>query len=445
MVSAYAMASVKITKSEVDAAKPRATDWFLWDTLLKGFALKVTPAGGKVYIYQYRIAEPGKAAKTATKRFTIGKHGDPFTPDMARDKAKALAGKVAAGIDPREEEVERLAAKREDMRQAAEKARIEYELVFEKLAAIWLYEYEHEKDRRPSSVRLAKLVVDNYLYPTLKGKPFPHITRADLQRVLDAIPVDRRGIRRAVFTYASVLFNWATKRGDIPANPLLLMVKPNAPKARERVLSDVELGLIWRASESLDRPFGPFFRLMMLTAQRRSEVAQMRWQELDRAGATLTIPADRVKNRKAHIVPLSPLAIAELDALAGVEGDDEPKWPSVGMVLTTTGKTAISGFTKAKRGLDAAVAELNGGEPLSQWRVHDIRRTVATGFQRLGIRFEVTEAVLNHISGSKGGVAGIYQRHDWASEKRDALNAWCRHIERLLDPVETSNVVRLQA
>ncbi len=122
-----------------------------------------------------------------------------------------------------------------------------------------------------------------------------------------------------------------------------------------------------------------------------------------------------------------------------------PKYrPNVGIVLTTTGKTPISGFTKGKAGLEAAIAKADDGKTLPEWRVHDIRRTVATGFQRLGIRFEVTEAVLNHVSGAKAGVAGIYQRHDWASEKRDALNAWARHIEQHLTAANRSNVVRLK-
>lgn len=431
------MANGKITKREVDAAKAGLIDQFLWDTVTKGFGLKVTPAGGKVYIYQYRIAEPGRAARTPAKRYTIGKHGQ-LTPDQARDRAKELAGLVTKGIDPRQLELDASTAKNEAKRLAAEKARVEGELAFENVAALWLDHYENEKNRRPSSVRLAKLVVDNHLMPKLQGKPIPHVGRADLQRVLDAIPSHQRGMRRAVFAYASVLFGWAAKRGDIPGNPLVDMTKPEAPKARDRVLSDNELKLIWHASETQDAPFGPFFRLLILTGQRRAEVAGMRWVELDRPTATWTIPADRAKNGIAHIVPLSPLAVGELDRLAG---DD---WPNVGIVLTTTGKTPISGFTKGKAGLEAAVAKAADGKPLPEWRLHDIRRTVATGFQRLGIRFEVTEAILNHLSGAKAGVAGIYQRHDWASEKRDALNSWARHIGQLGAVAVRSNVVRFQ-
>ena len=395
------------------------------------------PSGEQIYIYQYRIAEQGKADRTPAKRYTIGKHGQ-LTPDQARDRAKELAGLVTRGVDPRELEIDAAAAKVEAKRQASERARAEGELAFEKMATLFLDHYENEKDRRPSSVRLAKLVVNNHLLPKLRGKPMPRIGRADLQSVIDAIPTKQRGMRRAVFAYSSVLFGWAAKRGDIVGNPLIQMSKPEAPNARDRVLSDGELKLIWQSSETLGQPFGPFFRLLTATGQRRAEVAGMRWAELDRPTATWTIPTDRAKNRKAHIVPLSRVALVELDQLAGIV------WPNEGIVLTTTGSTPISGFTKAKATLDAAIATANG-TVLPQWRVHDIRRTVATGFQRLGIRFEVTEAVLNHISGAKAGVAGIYQRHDWVDEKRDALNSWARHIDELLTSSERNNVIKLQA
>ena len=437
------MPNGKISKAVVDDAQKGEKDYFIWDKKISGFGLKVTPSGGKIYVLQYRIAEPGRAERTPARRYTIGKHGQ-LTPDQARNRARELAGLVSRGIDPRELELDAAAAKVEAKRQAAEKARADGELAFENMATLFLDHYENEKDRRPSSVRLAKLVINNYLLPKLRGNPMPRIGRADLQSVLDAIPTKHRGMRRAVFAYSSVLFGWAAKRGDIVSNPLIEMSKPEAPKARDRVLSDVELKLIWRASETLGQPFGPFFRLLMATGQRRAEVAGMRWAELDRSTATWTIPADRAKNRKSHIVPISPLAVSELDELAsGVDDEKGPEWPDGGIVLTTTGKTPISGFTMGKAALDTAIEKANG-KALQDWRVHDIRRTVATGFQRLGIRFEVTEAVLNHISGSKAGVAGIYQRHDWADEKRNALHTWARHIEQLLTRIECSTVVALQ-
>ena len=452
------MAGTSITKRTVDAAKPGLRDYFIWDggekEAVKGFGLKVTPAGGRIYVYQYRIARPGQAERTPAKRYTIGKHGN-LTPDEARKRAKELAALVERGVDPRQQELDVFIAKDEAERVAREKARIEGELAFKKVAALWLDHYENEKARRPSSVSLAKLVVNRYLTPALGEKPVPHVNRADIQPIIDAIPVRRKGMRRAVFAYASVLFGWAARRGDIPSNPLTEMVKPEAPKSRDRVLTDAELAEVWNASEKIGAPFGPFFRLLILTGQRRSEVAKMEWGELDRAASTWTIPADRAKNGVAHIVPLGAMTIIELDSLADIakgeqEEPEEVTWPKTGFVLTTTGKTPISGITKAKTALDAAITKARRGEdqeneqkPLPAWRLHDLRRTLATGFQRLGIRFEVTEAVLNHVSGAKGGIAGIYQRHDWKEEKRSALDSWARHVASTITSSDQGNVVVL--
>ena len=256
--------------------------------------------------------------------------------------------------------------------------------------------------RRKSSVDMAKLVVNRYLRPALGTLPMPGIGRAELQPIFDAIPVHKRGIRRAVFAYASVLWSWALRRGYVDANLLTAMEKPPAPAARERVLSDDELILTLRATQTAPLVWGVFFRLLVLTGQRRSEVSDMMWDELDRNAAVWTIPPARAKNGKAHLVPLTGAAVEQLDLAAGGQ-----VWPKQGYVLTTTSRSAVSGISKAKAALDVAITGLNEGAAIAQWRIHDIRRTVDTGLQRLGVRFEVTEAVLNHVSGAKGGVAGV--------------------------------------
>jgi integrase len=196
---------------------------------------------------------------------------------------------------------------------------------------------------------------------------------------------------------------------------------------------------------------------LIVTGQRREEVAALDWAELDRDTATWVLPAGRAKNGQAHIVPLSALALVVLDEVAANVIDareDEPqRWPSRGLVFTTKGQTAFSGHSKAKARLDVMMEKLANSQELSYapfslelspWRVHDLRRTLATGLQRLGIRFEVTEAVLNHVSGSKGGIAGVYQRHDWKDEKRAALEAWGRHLSVAINAPQTDNVVSLE-
>jgi integrase len=425
------MPKIRISKSNVDLVQPGDLDKMFWDDKLAGFGLKVTPTGRKVYLYRYRIFSPGTASVTPMVTFTIGTHGN-LTPDQARERAKELAAKVSVGIDPK---VEQNKAKRD----AEEKANLEVNLSFSRRADLWLEDYEHAKGRRLSSVLQAKSVMRRHLKPALKDKPLPNIGRADIQSVIDAVPVRQKAMRRAVFAYASVLFGWAANRGDIIRNPLSDMAKPESPDARDRILGDQELALIWQASKAIAPQFGAFYRLLILTGQRRDEVASLRWSELDRKSAMWTIPAERAKNAKTHLVPLSEKSIEQLDLVSG----SKEIWPQTGYVLTSTGKNPISGFSKSKIAIDGRITSARGGEPLESWRVHDLRRTLATGLQRLGVRFEVTEAVLNHISGAKGGVAGIYQRHDWKEEKRAALAAWSTHVERILEGPDRSNVIQL--
>lgn len=442
------MAKTSISKRTVDAAKSGAKDSFLWDDDVAGFGLKVTPSGGKIYIYQYRIARPGEAERTTMKRLTIGKHGS-LTPDQARKRAKELAALVQQGTDPRQLELDTLAAADDAKRKAEEQMRRDTDLAFENVVGQWLAEYE--VGRRPRSYEQAKLVFNKHLLPHLRGKPLPSITRPAMQAIIDRIPAQQQALRRTVYAYASIFFGWALQHGDITENPLANMAKPKAVKPRDRVLSDDEVKSIWQATAALKSPLGAFYRVLLLTGQRREEVAGMSWDELDRSTATWTIPAGRTKNGVASIVPLSPLAIAEIDALsliaqikAEAREPDAQCWPKAGPVMTIRGGIALSSFSKAKLALDAELENVRGtGDPISPWRVHDLRRTLATGLQRLGVRFEVTEAVLNHVSGAKGGVAGIYQKHDWKEEKRAALDAWARHVANLIEPDETGKVVSI--
>lgn len=240
---------------------------------------------------------------------------------------------------------------------------------------------------------------------------------------------------------------WAVNRGDLERSPMEGMDAPTKVLSRDRVLSDDELVQVWKASEVLGYPFGPLVRLLILTGARRDEIAALDWSELDRDTRMWVLPPKRSKNGIAARQPLSSLAIAELDLLAQRLGRDT-SWPKSGLVFSTTGETSVSGFSRAKTRLDKAVrtiAKEQGATVPPPWRVHDLRRTLATGLQRLGVRFEVTEAVLNHVSGSKSGVAGIYQRHDWAAEKASAVQAWADHLSGLLTGADQTNVVQLSA
>jgi integrase len=430
------MATGTITKRAVDALAGGAGTAFLWDDEVRGFGVRVTAAGAKSYVYQYRLG--GREA--AKKRATIGRHGSPWTPETARREAKRLAMMVGQGTDPAEYD-------RERRRQAVDLAFSGYVDTFVDgyLRTAW-------KDWRAGERLLTAEAV-----PVLKTKALPAIKRSDLAAVLDRVR-DRPAVARLLHATLRKLFRWAESRGDVERSPVEGMTAPSAVAARDRVLSDPELALAWEASGGLGYPFGPLFRLLMVTGQRREEVGALAWSELDRVAATWTLPADRAKNGQAHIVPLSASAVDVIDQLArdvtGAGEGGKVEWPRKGLAFTTTGKTAASGHSRAKSRLDTAMAKLDAKrageagrdpEPVPAWRVHDLRRTVATGLQRLGVRFEVAEAVLNHVSGAKGGVAGVYQRHHWSDEKRAALDAWGRHVVALLAPAEHTNVIPLAA
>lgn len=415
------MATARITKSAVDRLQPAERDSFLWDDRVSGFGVKVTPAGRKVYIFQYRMG--GRGAKV--RRYTIGRHGA-ITADNAKAEASRLSLLVTQGIDPQDDKAER-------QRQTVELAFDGYVTRFteECLRVDW-----------PSSWREVESVLRRYALPSLKSKALPEITRRDVTAVLRPLR-KMPATEKKVFAILRRLFRWAVNNGDLDVSPMLDMEGPEGAEARDRFLKDWELRLVWDACGALGYPFGPLFRLLILTGARREEVASLPWPELDRASALWSLPAERAKNANATEIPLSSGAIKEIENLRDIRDDRDKRWPRKGYLFTTTGTTPVSGYSKAKKRLDALVAKANGGEALERWTLHDLRRTLATGMQKLGVRFEVTEAILNHVGQSRAGVAGVYQRHDWGPEKRAALQAWSDHIERLVTGADDTNVVQL--
>jgi len=397
------MATGKISKRAIDALRPASGNQFLWDTDLKGFGAKITPTGAISYIIQFRMG--GREA--STRRYTIGAHGSPWTPTTARSEAERLLILVAQGIDP-------VDADKQRRREAVD-------LAFHNYAQLFTRSCKGE-----GWSRLVERVVRLHLEPVLRRKPLPSITRADIVSVLDQMPENQVANRRNVFAVMRRLFRWAVSRGDLDRSPMEGMETPPPVRPRDRWLADKELRVIWNATPECHRCFGPIVRLLITTGQRREEVCGMQWQELDRTERLWTLPGPRTKNREANTIPLNQLAIAELDQLAGGE-----TWPRKGQVFATASGAGFTGYHKGKMKLDSVI-EQREGEPLPPWRLHDLRRTLATNFQRLGVRFEVTEAVLNHVSGSRAGVAGVYQRHDWKDEKVKALDDWNDYLVRIL-------------
>lgn len=417
------MATGKITKRSVDDLKPGERDVFLWDTETAGFGLKLTPKGKRIYIVQYRL-HGGRAAKV--KRFTIGNHGT-WTPDTARKEAERLLRLVAQGTDPLTE--------RDRMRDEAST------LAFSAYADRYLEEYV--KPNWPRSYGFPESLMRLHAKPHFKDRPLPQIDARDITRFYDALPKGKPGLRRNAHAVLRRMMKWARGRGDIAHDPFDGFEAPAPVPSRDRVLEDDEVRVIWSATRKVPEPFGPFLRLLLLTGQRRNEVSGLSWRELNRASAEWLIPGERTKNGIENLLPLSPEVISELDVLAGGE-----KWPRRGLVFTTTGTTPISGYSKVKKALDkAALAILRKDDPhaeLAAWRLHDMRRTMATGMQRLRVSSDVIEACENRIAGrSKAGAARIYQRHKYEDEKREAMAKWGGFVASITG--NASNVVPLVA
>jgi integrase len=234
-----------------------------------------------------------------------------------------------------------------------------------------------------------------------------------------------------VLTIVKTVFRFAMSRDWIDASPAEGIAKPNGDRQRDRVLSMEESAEIWKAAGLLGFPFGHYLRTLQLTAQRRTEVASMRWRDVDLEAATWTIPAKETKSERTHLVPLSTSVVEILREI-----------PRLGeFVFTHDGETHISGYAKAKSRLDGFVAA--SGAEVGPWRLHDLRRTAATHMVRLGVSEEVVGRVLNHAA--KGVTARVYALHTYAPEKRSALDRWAAELMRAVEGRPTSKVVPLHS
>jgi integrase len=276
------------------------------------------------------------------------------------------------------------------------------------------------------------------------------LTRADAIYILDALVKEgRHAMAGRTLAYGRACFAWAVKRDRLAVNPFLGLPIPAALTQRDRVLADEEVGAIYNAAGTLGYPFGPLIRLLLLTAQRRDEVAGMRWSEVSDDGTVWTLPGKRAKNGKPHIVHLSEEARAVLA--------DVPRMTGADLVFTTTGTTPASGFSKAVDRLTAAaerhrinMAEAAGRKlppPMLGWRLHDFRRTCVTWPAGAGFSPHVADKLLNHTAaGGLSDVGRVYQRNAFLPERKAALEIWGKHaLACAAGEVEGRNVVPLTA
>lgn len=418
-----------------------------------GLYLVVQPSGAKSWAFRYRFA--GRPKKLTIGPAYLGDVGDepehaaldrPNTLAGARELAGAAARQVAKGVDPAKHK----RRERQSARLRAEHAELLDRDTVEAVARLFIAKHSMANTRETSWRQTARLIGlkpdpedETKLVRTASGgevlsawgtRTVHEITRRDVHDLLDAI-VSRGSPITANRVLAAVrkMFAWAMARDIVTASPCAGVPPPSSETSRDRVLSDDELRLIWKAADVLEWPFGPVVQMLILTLQRRDEVAEMAHTEISEK--TWLIPKERVKNGIEHEVALSAPALAILRKL--------PKIGTRGLVFTVTGETAVSGFSKAKARLDAEITKAHG-TALPHWTLHDLRRTGASGMARLGIQLPVIEKLLNHSSGSFGGVAGVYQRHSYSAEKRKALEVWARFVMATVSGNRSTNVVSLR-
>ena len=387
------MPTIHMTKSAVDALKAASKDAVYWDGGLPGFGVKVTPRGRKVFVVLYRIGGAG----SRLRKYTIGPYGR-VTLQMARAEAQKVLAARLEGRDPATE-------KRESKR------RMTTDRV-DDLIEIFIVQHVSKTRKAAEIARLLRReVVSRW------GNRCIHaIGKRDIVEL--ASEIAQRGTPMAANTLLKVIktyLNWCVGRAVIDASPAEGIPLPGKEVARDRVLTNNELVSVIRAARQIGGAYGGIVVMLALTGQRREEVAQMVWNEIDFNSRTWTLPGSRTKNGKPHIVHLSEPCIKLIQRTSRLGS----------YVFSNSGVRPFRNFTSAKRALD----ELSG---VTDWRLHDLRRTCVSGMARLGVPPHVADKILNHQSGTISGVAAVYQRHDFLAGRKLALERWGQYIESLV-------------
>jgi integrase len=371
------MATGKVTIGSVT----KLEGW-LWDTSCVGFGARKQRNGVFYYLrYRHNGSQIMKS---------IGRHGSPWTPDTARNRARELLGTVASGSDPFAQSLAGEAFGAETLRYL---------------------------DRKRASLKSGSFSeVSRYLRQysaPLHRLKLEQIDRRTIAVLLGQIeqtkgPVARNRLRSAL----SAFFAWCLTEGLLEANPVQGTAKAEEGGSRERVLTQDELRKLWRSLG--DDRFGDIIRLLVLTGQRRNEIGHLQWSEVDLARKLIILPANRTKNGRKHELPLSQQALAIIER--------QPRRNSSEFLFSD-----VEGF----KNWDYGKQRLDQRTGIAQYTLHDLRRTAATQMAELGVQPHIIEAVLNHVSGHKGGVAGIYNRAKYADEMRTALQRWADHLDKI--------------
>lgn len=403
--------SVRITKATISKLKipDGKTEHLVFDDTLPGFGLRLRAKGAISWVVQYRIAK-------RQRRMTIGKLAG-LAPERARATAAEILAKVRLGEDPQETKLQ--ARNTEPIRRTT----------FGEVAALYLDAAEERQ--RPNTHRNVRrhLNVDWRVFHALPIDEIDHKLVALELRKLSASG-KTVGANRARANLKA-MFSWAVKEGLATGNPVIGTNRPYEEKPRERSLTNDELQAIWKATDRAT-DYNAIVRLLILTGQRRQEIGGMRWQELELDSGNWVLPAERSKNHRSHTVPLSPLAKQIISSRPRQTESD---------AVYGRGDTGFKAWSECRKRLEKRLSEQ--ASEMQSWRLHDIRRTVVTGMAEIGIAPHVIEAVVNHVSGHKAGVAGIYNRATYLPEKRQAMAIWADHIAAITAG-ERSKVVQMR-
>jgi integrase len=388
----------KLTARAVENIRPTATRQEIPDSLLPGLYLIVQPSGARSWAVRYR--HNGRPRK-----HTLG----PF-PTIDLKSARSLGTKVlraaAEGRDPTGERQEQRANS------------------VEQVVAQFLVKHGQRR-YRPRTFAEAQRLLQRNVVAHWGRLPIASITRKQLRDMLEQLVAnDTPMLANRVHSITRKLFGWAVEQEIIEVSPFAGLKAPAEEKSRDRILSDPELRAVHLAAGQMGA-YGVLVRLLILTGQRRGEIAGLTWSEIDLDKRLISLPRERVKNNRAHEIPLSPQAVALIEALPRLNDHYVFSLP-------------IGGFGKLKEQLD----KLCGVE---NFTLHDLRRSTASGLARLGVNLPVIEKILNHTSGSFGGIVGVYQRFDFAEPKRRALEKWGAHVESIVsDKPAKAKVLRLR-
>jgi integrase len=438
--------SKNLTSAAVERYRPARQRREIRDGGAQGLFLIVQSSGAKSFALRFRRPD-GRPGKLTLGPVDISGKEMPANPVMGAPLtlagARALASEVhrqrAMGRDVI---ADHAAAKHRRGVEAEEGAKN----TFAAAAKDFVGQYASKKQRRWfETARLLGLdpkkdleIISGGLAARWAGKPIADLDASDIWTVVEearksgAPGLERRADKptesraRAMLSALSKMFGWLVQRRRANQNPCKDVHRPETPKARDRVLSDTEIGVFWRACDKAGEPVGQLLRMLLLTGCRLNEVAKMSRAELSDDGQTWTIPGERTKNHRVHVVPLPALARDILATVKPIAG---------GLMFTTNGRSPISVGSKIKGKLDA-------GMKIPPWRLHDLRRTFVTGMAELGIRGDVIELAVNHVSGLRGGIAGVYNRSELMPERAASLERWASHVQGLVSG-KPANVVDL--